>query len=80
MANAGKDTNGSQFFIMTGPAHYLDGHHVVFGKVLRATNNIMWKIESLETDEHDRPLKDVTIENCGAEIVEKPFAVSTTEL
>lgn len=79
MANAGKDTNGSQFFIITGKADYLDGHHVVFGKVLRGSN-ILWKIESIETDSNDRPLQDIVITNCGAETVAEPFPVATNDL
>jgi peptidylprolyl isomerase len=60
MANAGPNTNGSQFFINTKANNFLDTKHTVFGKVIKG-QEIVDKMESVETGMADRPVTDVTI-------------------
>jgi len=67
MANAGPDTNGSQFFITTVPTEWLDGKHVVFGRIADDQNrswNVVQRIESLGS-ESGTPTKEIRISNSG---------------
>jgi peptidyl-prolyl cis-trans isomerase A (cyclophilin A) len=62
MANAGPGTNGSQFFLTFVPTPHLDNRHTVFGEVTKGMD-IVKKIEAVETDRGDRPLKDVVLQS-----------------
>ncbi|XP_011689111.1 PREDICTED: peptidyl-prolyl cis-trans isomerase cyp11 isoform X1 [Wasmannia auropunctata] len=78
MANRGRDTNGSQFFITTQPAPHLDNVHVVFGEVVSG-QEIITHIEGLPVDRMSRPLQDAKVVNCGELILKIKSKVKKRE-
>ncbi|OMJ25038.1 Peptidyl-prolyl cis-trans isomerase H [Smittium culicis] len=64
MANSGKDTNGCQFFITCQKCEFLDGKHVVFGKLIDGLLTLR-KIENVPTGPNNRPKLNVIISECG---------------
>jgi peptidyl-prolyl cis-trans isomerase A (cyclophilin A) len=66
MANAGANTNGSQFFVTVVPTAHLNGRHTIFGEVVQGTE-VVDAIAKTETGRNDRPVKDVVLESVTIE-------------
>ncbi|XP_029637330.1 peptidyl-prolyl cis-trans isomerase B [Octopus sinensis] len=78
MANHGKNTNGSQFFLLLQKARWLDGKHLVFGKLLKGYD-FMRKIAAIKTDASNSPTKRIKIVDCGSEEVTKPVCLTESQ-
>lgn len=78
MANKGKDTNGSQFAILTTKASWLNGKHVVFGVILDGFNLIR-RLETLATNGLDHPIPSPVISSCGVIDVPAPYIITVDD-
>lgn len=78
MANAGPNTNGSQFFICFGPTPHLNQKHTIYGRVISGYDMVE-KIESNPTAPGDKPIKQVTVVNCGELAPNDKLTAATAE-
>jgi len=79
MANHGTDTNGSQFYVLLTKARWMDGKHVVFGKVIRGLD-VLKTLGEIDTDSRAVPKKRVKIVDCGMKQLKTPWELKPNQL
>ncbi|OWF46913.1 peptidyl-prolyl cis-trans isomerase A2-like [Mizuhopecten yessoensis] len=80
MANHGQDTNGSQFFILLTKARWLDGKHVVFGKVIKGMDVVQHLGNVPASSVNAIPKRKVFIEDCGVVGIEKKYDLTDSQM
>ncbi|KAK7011286.1 peptidyl-prolyl cis-trans isomerase B, partial [Biomphalaria glabrata] len=78
MANSGPDSNGSQFYIILRTARWLDGKHVIFGKVIQGMD-VIETIGREETGPLNVPLRKIVIEKSGINRIKSPYVLTSEQ-